>query len=190
MRGSLNYVIKYSMTNDTILEETVLSSNSVLSEPLDGIIGYTLPDQFVYVTLGYSELYDKESPDPEVSGFGFEMVFRCERARNDSSSPAWIVPFLQNLATHVFNSGKVFMVSDAVHFATPIVANMPENITGCYFLPDAELSPIRTKNGSVNFILAVGITDAQWQLYQEKGAEMLQNELKASSSVYSTKITP
>ena len=34
-----------------------------------------------YVTYGFTELYEKKSEDPEVSGYGFELTFRLKRGK-------------------------------------------------------------------------------------------------------------
>ena len=158
------------------------TGGAVLSEPLDGIVCYTLPDQLVYITLGYSELYEKESPNPGVSGYGFEMVFRLDRTLHERSILDWVAAFLQKLAVHVFNTGKVFQAGDAIHFKSPITEDTSTSVTGCYFVYDPELPSITNKNGTVMFLLAVGITTAEWELYQEKGAEMLEKHLDLHSA--------
>ena len=49
------------------------------NDPLDGISVYTAKEpieHWHFVTYGFSELYEKETGDPENSGFGFELTFR------------------------------------------------------------------------------------------------------------------
>jgi hypothetical protein len=51
-------------------------------DPLDGISAYRVdgpPPHWHFVSYGLSELYRKESEDPEVSGWGIELTFRLGR---------------------------------------------------------------------------------------------------------------
>src|SRR5262245_58672455 len=55
-----------------------------------GISAYRAKDpaHWHFVTYGFSELYAKESDDPEVSGWGFELTFRLARGREELP-PNW-----------------------------------------------------------------------------------------------------
>src|SRR5262245_34756174 len=69
-------------------------------DPLQGISAYLSEEgrpHWHYVTYGYSELYDKESDNPDESGWGFEMTFRLARRANRKKTPVWPMNFLQNL---------------------------------------------------------------------------------------------
>ena len=78
-------------------------------DPLQGISAYKnlepLP-HFHYVTYGFSELYEKESEDAKLSGFGFELTFRLACGAGDEDPPVWALNFLQNIARYVFSSGN------------------------------------------------------------------------------------
>ncbi len=52
-------------------------------DPLDGISAYkseTPVPHWHVVTYGFSELYEKETEDAEISGYGFELTFRLARS--------------------------------------------------------------------------------------------------------------
>lgn len=49
------------------------------NDPLDGISVYEGRDYWHFVTFGSTELYEKETDDPEISGYGYELTF-CYRA--------------------------------------------------------------------------------------------------------------
>src|SRR5437016_3424342 len=59
------------------------------------------PPHWHLVTYGFSELYAKESDDPAVSGWGFELTMRLPRAEADTQPPAYAVNFLFNLGRYV-----------------------------------------------------------------------------------------
>jgi hypothetical protein len=133
-------------------------------DPLDGISAYARDDpapHWHFVTYGLSELYAKETDDPEYSGYGFELTFRLARDPADPADgepPAWAMNFLQNLARYVFESGNVF---DDGHWMTangPIALARKTAICSMGFVFDPELPAIHTPNGRVAFLQVVGLT--------------------------------
>ena len=77
-------------------------------DPLDGISAYKVEHptpHWHFVTYGFSELYDKETNDPEHSGYGFELTFRLTRTEDETEPPAWALNLLQNMGRYVFHSG-------------------------------------------------------------------------------------
>src|SRR5207247_650469 len=82
------------------------------NDPLDGVSVYKNldPPHWHYITFGLSELYEKESDIPDVSGFGFELTFRLACKPEADSPPIWAVKFLQSLAKYVVNRRRGFDV--------------------------------------------------------------------------------
>ncbi len=139
-------------------------------DPLDGICAWRRNDpvpHWHFVTYGFSELYAKESDDPEVSGYGFELTFRlaiepgpvAEAADADAEPPTWALNFLQNLARYVFQSGNVFRDGDWMTANGPIALGQATQICSMGFVTDPELAePLATPNGAVAFLQVVGLT--------------------------------
>ncbi len=140
-------------------------------DPLDGISAWRRTDpvpHWHFVTYGFSELYAKESDDPEVSGYGFELTFRLAiepgsaaeaAADTDAEPPVWALNFLQNLARYVFQSGNVFRDGDWMTANGPIALGQATQICSMGFATDPELAePLATPNGSVAFLQVVGLT--------------------------------
>ena len=50
-------------------------------DPLDGISVYDAGDFWHFVSYGLSELYTKESDDPEYSGYGLSLIHISEPTR-------------------------------------------------------------------------------------------------------------
>lgn len=50
-------------------------------DPLDGISVYDAGDFWHFVSYGLSELYTKESEDPEYSGYGIELTFKLKKSK-------------------------------------------------------------------------------------------------------------
>jgi suppressor of fused len=137
----------------------ILSAMLGGEDPLQGISAYVCdePRHWHFVTYGFSDLYDKESEDPEVSGFGFELTFRLARGEEAEPSP-WCVNFLQNLARYVFSSGNTFEPGHHLDLNGPIALDSPTKVRAIVFIEDPQLGTIATHNGRVQFIQIVGIT--------------------------------
>ncbi|MCA8274989.1 suppressor of fused domain protein [Burkholderia sp. AU30280] len=130
-------------------------------DPLDGISVWRRAEpvpHWHFVTYGLSELYAKESEDPAVSGFGFELTMRVARGGADEAPPNWVFSFLQNLARYVFQSGNAF---DDGHWMTangPIALDTGTQLCSMGFAFDPELPAIDTPHGSLAFLQIVGLT--------------------------------
>lgn len=136
-------------------------------DPLDGISAWRRTDpvpHWHFVTYGLSELYAKESDDPQVSGYGFELSFRLamepgEVADANAEPPAWALSFLQNLARYVFQSGNVFRDGHWMTANGPIALERETKICSMGFATDPELAEtLTTPNGSLEFLQVVGLT--------------------------------
>jgi suppressor of fused len=131
------------------------------NDPLDGVSAYLAdgpPAHWHLVTFGFSELYEKESEDPDESGFGFELTLRLERAEGEAQPPPWAYNMLQNVARYVFRSGNGFEVGHQFPFNGPIALGTTTDIHAVVFALDPELGRVATPHGRVSFLQMVGIT--------------------------------
>lgn len=135
------------------------------NDPLDGVSVYWSEQgrpHWHYVSYGLSELFDKESDDAEVSGFGFELTFRLAAAAGSSgadSPPTWPMSLLQNLARYVFQSGNVLAAGHHLDANGPIAADHATALRHLAFIQDPQLPARDTPNGRLQFLQAVGLTD-------------------------------
>ncbi|MEK4031326.1 suppressor of fused domain protein [Pseudobacillus sp. FSL P4-0506] len=139
------------------------------NDPLDGISVYVAKEpieHWHFVTYGFSELYEKETEDPENSGFGFELTFRLAKADHETEPPNWALNLLQNLARYIFGSGNVFKKGDYMDANGPICLESNTALTALAFTNDPELSSMDTLNGKVEFIQVVGITADELEAMQ------------------------
>ena len=58
---------------------TLIKWNFGGNDPLDGISVYDGGDYFHFVTYGLSELYEKESENKDISGYGMEFTFKLKK---------------------------------------------------------------------------------------------------------------
>lgn len=130
-------------------------------DPIHGISVYsnvTPTPHWHFVTYGFSELWGKETSDPEVSGYGFELTFRLTRAERDEKPPNWALNFLQNLGRYVFETGNSFGIGHTLPLNGPIELGSRTCIEAVSFFHDPELPLLITPNGRVEFLQIVGLT--------------------------------
>ncbi len=138
-------------------------------DPLDGISAYKADEpapHWHFVTYGFTELYDKESDNPDDSGYGFELTFRLAREEGEEEPPAWALNLLQNMGRYVFNSGNIFRSGDYLDANGPICLGADTLLTALAFVEDPELPAIDTPNGQVQFVQMVGITRDELEAMQ------------------------
>lgn len=131
------------------------------NDPLDGISAWKRLEpvpHWHFVSYGLSELYDKASDNPALSGYGFELTFRLACDPDEVDPPAWAFSLFQNLARYVFQSGNVFEDGHWMNLNGPIALGSDTLIGSLAFVLDPEVPPIDTPHGRVAFIQLVGLT--------------------------------
>ena len=150
------------------------------NDPLDGVeiwkSGHGIP-HWHYITYGFTELYEKESEDPEMSGYGFELTFRLKRG-DEEQPPVWPVSLLQNLARYVFSSGNVFGPGHHIDANGPIALETDTRLTALGFHIDPELGELDTPNGRFMFLQAVGLTRDEMEAMMCWNGERFLSELE------------
>ncbi|NNH68425.1 suppressor of fused domain protein [Nocardia uniformis] len=136
-------------------------------DPLDGISIYAhggpVP-HWHYVGYGMSELYEKESEDPAVSGWGFEFTVRLLRRPDEAQPPMWPAQLMQKLGRYVFDSGKWFEPGHTMKASGPLATDRPDSaIRAMAFTVDPELGEIDTPHGELRFLQIVGLTMKEYQ---------------------------
>lgn len=130
------------------------------SDPLDGISVYESEfgkAHWHYVSYGFSELYDKDSEDLEISGYGFELTMRILR-NAELEPPGWPMSVMQNLARYVFQTGNVFEPGHYLDCNGPIALDTGTELRALIFIDDPQLKQIDTAHGRLSFLQMTGIT--------------------------------
>ena len=140
--------------------------------PLDGVSAYEAsnPPHWHFVSYGMSDLYQKETDDPEVSGWGFEFTLRLKRL-GEAEPPIWAVDFLNNLGRYVFQSANSFDVGHHMDLNGPIALGSDTAIRAITFARDVQLGAIATPHGRVTFLQVVGLTIDEYDAVQTWDAE-------------------
>ncbi|MEC1176988.1 suppressor of fused domain protein [Metasolibacillus meyeri] len=159
------------------------------NDPLDGISVYKSEQPIAhwhFVTYGFSELYEKESDNIAVSGYGFELTFRLVRDAAEEEPPAWALNLLQNMGRYVFASGNVFRSGDYLDANGPICLDVDTNLTALAFIEDSQLGTIDTPNGQVQFLQMIGITADELEAIQTWNTRGLLEACKSYMPYYIT----
>ena len=135
------------------------------NDPLEGISIYDGGDYWHFVTFGLSELYEKETDNNDISGYGMEVTFKLKKDnyKNEEAEIKCICGILQSIARITFTKGEVFHAYEYLYTGQTqgIDTEMKSNITGFITIPDNKINPINTPNGKVSFVEFIGATDSE-----------------------------
>ena len=136
---------------------------------LDGVLAYPLDGHWLLVTFGLTELGEKTSQEPRVSGSGFEFTCRIPRGPEETAVPTWILRVLHAVADH-FLAGTDLDVGHWILTSSPL-GGEPANgdMTSLVIVPDVDVPHITTPNGIVLFFQLVGLMSGEGRQVQEAG---------------------
>lgn len=142
------------------------------NDPIRGISIYDGGEYWHFVTYGLSELYEKESENKEVSGFGMEFTFKLKKDNyeNEDAEIKCICGILQAIARITFTKGEAFNAYEYLYTGQTqgIDSKMKSNITGFITIPDSQFKSIDTVNGKLNFVEFIGVTNNELQEIKSK----------------------
>lgn len=163
------------------------------NDPLDGISVYDGGDYWHFVTYGLSELYEKETDNKDVSGYGMEFTLKLKKGNfeNEEAEIRCICGILQSIARITFTRGEIFKPFEYLYTgqAEGIDSKMQSNITGFITIPDNNFKTINTPNGSVEFVEFVGVTNNELLAIMNKKIDVktLYEELNSDLTNYNRK---
>lgn len=148
-------------------------------DPLQGMSAYDGGDYWHCVTFGLSELWEKESEDPEYSGYGMEFTMRLKKGcyENEEDELKCVFGIFQAIAKMTFNNGELFLPWEWIYTGQKqgMDYRQQSKLTGFITLPDTKIGALDTPNGKVEFVEFVGATDAE--LVKIKDKELAVEEL-------------
>lgn len=135
------------------------------NDPLQGISIYDGGDFWHFVTYGLSELYEKETDDKDISGYGMEFTFKLKKDNyeNEEAELKCICGILQQIARMTFTRGEIFKPYEYLYTGQTagIDVNQKSNITGFITIPDTSFMSINPPNGKVDFVEFIGATNEE-----------------------------
>ena len=142
------------------------------NDPLQGISAYEDNDYYHFITYGLSELYEKESSNKDISGYGMEFTFKLKKDNyeNTENEIKCVCGILQSIARITFKNGELFKPFEYVYTGQieGIDYNQKSNITGFITVPDDKFHEIDTPNGKVIFVEFIGCTDNELKALYNK----------------------
>jgi hypothetical protein len=124
------------------------------------------PPHWHLVSYGLTELFEKSSPDPEHSGFGFELTLRLRRGADEAMPPAWAVRLMQALGHYVLSGHAGLDTGHVIDLGGPLAPPTvgpdgqatPCALEGVVLVPDPRLGELGTPFGRVLFLQLFGVT--------------------------------
>ncbi|MDE6426611.1 MAG: suppressor of fused domain protein [Ruminococcus sp.] len=144
------------------------------NDPIDGVSVYDGGDYWHFVTFGLTELYEKETDNPEYSGYGMEFTLKlkkdCYDTENEENEIKCIIGILQQIAKITFNSGELFQENEYIYTGQKQGIDFYQKslLTGFITVADSKIKSINTPNGKVNFIEFIGVTDDELIMIKNK----------------------
>lgn len=143
-------------------------------DPLTGISIYETGEYYHFVTYGLSEIFEKETDDPEISGYGMEFTLKlkkdCISPSDEEGELRCICGILQKIARLTFEHGECFYANEYLYTGqtTGIDLHQQSSITGFITVADTDIPSIDTPNGRVEFVEFIGCTDKELLALREK----------------------
>ena len=151
---------------------TLVSWNLGGNDPLEGISIYDGGDYWHFVTYGLSEIFEKESGNKDISGYGMEFTLKLKKDNYGDleSEIKCICGILQGIVRETFINGEIFRSFEYLYTGQKkgIDYKMKSNITGFITIPDTSFQTISTPNGKVDFVEFIGVTDSELQAILNK----------------------
>jgi hypothetical protein len=119
------------------------------------------PLHWHYVTYGLTELFEKSSGNPDISGFGFEVTFRVPRTEGEAQPPTWPIQLLQSIGHYALSGQGGLDTGHMIDLGGPIAPptdDADSALHGVVTIPDPTFGKVDTQFGSILFLQLFGIT--------------------------------
>lgn len=134
-------------------------------DPLDGISVYDAGEYWHFVTFGLSELYEKESENKEISGFGLEFTYKLKKGcyEDEEAEIKSTCGLLQQIARIIVVDKEMIKSFEYLYTGQTdgVDAAGESKITGFITVLDTTVGSVNTPNGHVDFVELIGVTDKE-----------------------------
>ncbi len=141
-------------------------------DPLDGISIYETDDYWHFITFGLSELFEKESDNKDISGYGMEFTLKLKKddITKEEIELKGICGILQTIARLTFTNGEIFRPYEYIYTGQTVGIDTKQKskLTGFILVPESKLEGIDTPNGHVDFVELIGVTDSELKAIMNK----------------------
>ena len=153
----------------------------------DGVYGlsaYRVDDVWLLVTFGLTELFTKESDDPETSGFGFELTLRVPA--DADSRPVGHSTCSRSSDRRCSRPVRSLRAATGWTRAVRSLARRTPSSPRSPFVDDPQLPAITSPYGAASFLEVVGITAAELAAAQSTSTAAVIERLALSSPLLVT----
>ncbi len=130
-----------------------------------------------YVTYGLTELDQKTSPDPKLSGFGVEYTIRL--VDPSEQPPAWPINLLRWLARRVWETGFPYDPEHSMNLPDHMLEQVSKGVQGLAFYDDEALRTIDTPSGRITFVNVIPLMAGEYALIGSWDAIKVAAEIRA-----------
>ena len=131
-------------------------------DPLEAIAAYKAESprpHWHLVGYGLTELFEKSSLDPDISGFGIELTLRIARGPQERRPPSWGLRLLQDLARLIHDAKEPFEPFEWLDLDAPVIPRT--DIRALAFVEDPGLPPRDGPFGALMFVQVVTLTPGE-----------------------------
>ncbi|MGH9602605.1 MAG: suppressor of fused domain protein [Terriglobales bacterium] len=134
-----------------------------------------------YLTFGISDLSEKQSRHPALSGWGYELTMRVPYG-SEATPPDWPIALLNNLARYLRPKRYDVVDSEPLLFNEPLAAAAPTTLTALMLADDVQFGyGMDTPNGYVQFRQVVGLTQEEGMFQAGFGRSALLEKISAGN---------
>lgn len=145
------------------------------ANPLEAVRIYDGGTFWHYVSLGLSDLYQKESAD-DWSGFGYELTFRVGKAAEEENPPLWPVSVMVSLAGARYTA-EDYAAGDTVKTG-PLDGHPECSLTALLIFEDPAFKVLETPFGKLVFLQLVGVEAETRERALRLGSRSVIDELR------------
>ena len=155
---------------------------------VQGISAYRADDHWHLVSYGLSELYEKVSRQPEISGWGFELTIRVAREPDDTEAPQWAFNLLERLARVTQAEKRRYKVGDRIELDGPLDGRSTTRLRALTVVRDPQLGILETPNGAVEFRQLVGVTSNELDFLRTGSGALVLEHLGEGNPLFVTDV--
>jgi len=129
-------------------------------------------DRGVYweaITKGFSEVnLAKETRNPRVNGYGFELVIRTRKGEGEEKCPGWVIQTCADLLRFQASDGNL-KLGDIIQVSPDLIGNDFSHLT---FTRDAKWgSKLKTSFGTLSFYQVVPLKEGEAEIGEKIGTD-------------------
>jgi hypothetical protein len=129
-----------------------------------------------YITYGLTELEEKTSQDPKLSGFGVEYTLRL--FDQSDQPPPWPINLLRYLATRTRETREPYDPGHSMNLPSKMLEEVSKGVEGLAFYEDEDLHSIDTPTGHITFVNVIPLMAEEYALIGSWDAHKVAAEIR------------